>query len=69
MSRFQKDVIRIDLRKPPGSNLGFSLIQGEKGKTSALFVRSLTPGGVATTDGRLRVGDRLLQVGNLNYPS
>ena len=55
-------MIRIDLRKPPGGNLGFSLIQGEKGNTSALFVRSLTPGGVAAADGRLRVGDRLLQV-------
>ena len=58
----QKDVIRVDLKKPPGSNLGLSLIQGEKCNTSALLVRNLTPDGIAAIDGRLKVGDRLLQV-------
>ena len=61
---FQKDVIRVDLKKPPGSNLGLSLIQGEKYNTSALLVRHLTPDGIAAIDGRLKVGDRLLQVRN-----
>ena len=58
----QKDVIRVDLKKPPGSSLGLSLIQGEKCNTSALLVRNLAPDGIAAIDGRLKVGDRLLQV-------
>ena len=41
---------------------GFSLIQGERGVSSALFVRTITPGGAADRDGQLHVGDRLLQV-------
>ena len=52
----------MDLVKPASGSLGFSLIQGEKGLSSALFVRTIAPGGAADQDGRLQVGDRLLQV-------
>ena len=48
--------------KPSDGGLGFTLVQGEKGLSSALFVRSISPKGVASVDGRLKVGDKLLQV-------
>ena len=52
--------------KSDQGSLGFSLIQGEKGPTSALFVRSIIKGGPADVEGRLQVGDRLLQVNSLS---
>ena len=58
----QSGVIVLELRKPADGGLGFTLVQGEKGPASALFVRNIAPGGVAHTDGRLKVGDKLLQV-------
>uniref|UniRef100_M3ZQQ9 Tyrosine-protein phosphatase non-receptor type 13 n=1 Tax=Xiphophorus maculatus TaxID=8083 RepID=M3ZQQ9_XIPMA len=44
--------------KPPSGGLGLSLIGGERG----IFVKSITPGGVAESSGQLQVGDRLLKV-------
>uniref|UniRef100_A0A669C882 Tyrosine-protein phosphatase non-receptor type 13 n=1 Tax=Oreochromis niloticus TaxID=8128 RepID=A0A669C882_ORENI len=46
------------LEKPPSGGLGFSVIGGERG----IFVKSITPGGVAESSGKLQVGDRLLKV-------
>ena len=43
-------------------SLGFTLIQGEKGPSSALYIRSIANDGPADRDDKLRVGDRLLQV-------
>ena len=57
----------LELRKPADGGLGFTLVQGEKGPASALFVRSIAPGGVAHADGRLKVGDKLLQVCLLTF--
>ncbi|KAM4720013.1 tyrosine-protein phosphatase non-receptor type 13 isoform 2-T3 [Anableps anableps] len=54
----EEKIIMLDLEKPPSGGLGFSLIGGERG----IFVKSVTPGGVAESSGRLQVGDRLLKV-------
>ncbi|XP_078532408.1 tyrosine-protein phosphatase non-receptor type 13 isoform X3 [Lissotriton helveticus] len=51
-------VIHIELEKPVSGGLGFSLVGGEFG----IFVKSISPGGIADLDGSLQVGDRLLQV-------
>ncbi|XP_078070170.1 tyrosine-protein phosphatase non-receptor type 13 isoform X2 [Mustelus asterias] len=51
-------VMHFDLQKPISGGLGFSLVGGESG----VFVKSVHPGGAAAVDGRLQVGDRLLQV-------
>ena len=61
---FQASIIRIDLRKPEQGGLGFTLVKAEKAGSSALFVRQITTDGVAHSDGRLKVGDKLLQVRN-----
>ncbi|XP_035382781.1 tyrosine-protein phosphatase non-receptor type 13 [Electrophorus electricus] len=53
-------IIPLQLNKPPAGGLGFSVIGGERG----IFVKSITPGGLAHTDGMLQVGDRLLKVNN-----
>lgn len=54
----QEDIINVDLEKPPAGGLGFSVIGGERG----IFVKSITPGGIAESSGKLQVGDRLLKV-------
>ncbi|XP_033112583.1 tyrosine-protein phosphatase non-receptor type 13-like isoform X2 [Anneissia japonica] len=58
----QGGVIRIEFEKPASGGLGFSLIGGEKGGKTSVFIKTITPGGVAANDGRLRIGDKLLQV-------
>ena len=58
----QASVIRVDLRKPLEGGLGFTLVKAEKAGSSALFVRQISVDGVAHADGRLKVGDKLLQV-------
>ncbi|XP_051895284.1 LOW QUALITY PROTEIN: tyrosine-protein phosphatase non-receptor type 13 [Pristis pectinata] len=54
----EADVMHLTLEKPPSGGLGFSLVGGKSG----IFVRSVHPGGAAALDGRLQVGDQLLQV-------
>ncbi|XP_037401932.1 tyrosine-protein phosphatase non-receptor type 13 isoform X2 [Pygocentrus nattereri] len=56
----EEQMIRLQLEKPPAGGLGFSVIGGERG----IFVKSITPGGMAHADGTLQVGDRLLKVNN-----
>ena len=58
----QPGVMRVKLTKSLDENYGFSLVQGEKGSASALYIRSVTPAGVAASDGHIHIGDRLLQV-------
>uniref|UniRef100_A0AAZ3RJV1 Tyrosine-protein phosphatase non-receptor type 13 n=1 Tax=Oncorhynchus tshawytscha TaxID=74940 RepID=A0AAZ3RJV1_ONCTS len=53
-----EEIIQLDLDKPAAGGLGFSVIGGERG----IFVKSITPGGIADRTGRLQVGDRLLKV-------
>ncbi|XP_040182579.1 tyrosine-protein phosphatase non-receptor type 13 isoform X4 [Rana temporaria] len=51
-------IVHVVLEKPASGELGFSLIGGEYG----IFVKSISPGGVADIEGNLQVGDRLLKV-------
>ncbi|XP_063314846.1 tyrosine-protein phosphatase non-receptor type 13 isoform X2 [Pelobates fuscus] len=51
-------VVQAVLQKPVSGELGFSLVGGEYG----VFVKSISPGGVADIEGSLQVGDKLLQV-------
>ena len=57
----QEEIIQLDLDKPQAGGLGFSVIGGERG----IFVKSITPGGIAESSGELQVGDRLLKVGDV----
>lgn len=52
--------MQVEFTKPEGGGLGFALIGGTNG--SMLRVREICSGGVAEQDGRLRVGDILLEV-------
>ncbi|KAJ7986804.1 hypothetical protein DPEC_G00332180 [Dallia pectoralis] len=54
----EEEIILLDMEKPAAGGLGFSVIGGERG----IFVKSISPGGIADTTGRLQVGDRLLKV-------
>lgn len=52
--------MQVDFTKPEGGGLGFALVGGTNG--SMLRVKEICSGGVAEQDGRLRVGDILLEV-------
>ncbi|XP_031716160.1 tyrosine-protein phosphatase non-receptor type 13 isoform X2 [Anarrhichthys ocellatus] len=54
----EEEIIHLDLEKLQSGGLGFSVIGGERG----IFVKSITPGGIAESSGKLQVGDRLLKV-------
>nr|XP_057910158.1 tyrosine-protein phosphatase non-receptor type 13 isoform X1 [Doryrhamphus excisus] len=53
-------IMQVEFSKPEGGGLGFALIGGTNG--SMLRVKEICSGGVAEQDGRLRVGDILLEV-------
>lgn len=53
-----KDI--ITLQREHGESLGFSFETFDS--TSGVFVKRVKPGGVAARDGRLRVGDRIIEV-------
>ncbi|XP_046560212.1 tyrosine-protein phosphatase non-receptor type 13-like [Haliotis rubra] len=55
-------VQKVELQKPATGGLGFSLVTAQKNQEMCVFVRTISDGGAAATDGRLQVGDRLLQV-------
>ena len=52
----------IDLEKPSSGGLGISLVTAETENQTGIFVRTVAPGGVAHKDGRLSIGDKILQV-------
>uniref|UniRef100_H3BBQ1 Protein tyrosine phosphatase non-receptor type 20 n=1 Tax=Latimeria chalumnae TaxID=7897 RepID=H3BBQ1_LATCH len=52
-------IIQIDLEKPASGGLGFALVGGNN--RSALVIKAISPGGIADLDGRLHVGDILLE--------
>lgn len=54
--------MQVEFTKPEGGGLGFALVGGTNG--SMLRVKEICSGGVAEQDGRLRVGDILLEVTN-----
>ncbi|XP_064639301.1 tyrosine-protein phosphatase non-receptor type 13-like isoform X2 [Lineus longissimus] len=62
----QSGVIRLELEKNANGSLGFGLVGGEKGSSIGIFVKSIAPGGPADEDGRLKVGDRLLELNGEN---
>ncbi|CAL1578039.1 unnamed protein product [Knipowitschia caucasica] len=53
-------IMQVEFTKPEGGGLGFALVGGTNG--SMLRVREICSGGVAEQDGRLKVGDILLEV-------
>ncbi|XP_072292370.1 tyrosine-protein phosphatase non-receptor type 13 isoform X3 [Eucyclogobius newberryi] len=53
-------IMQVEFTKPDGGGLGFALVGGTNG--SMLRVRDICSGGVAEQDGRLKVGDILLEV-------
>lgn len=52
--------MQVEFTKPEGGGLGFALIGGTNG--SLLRVKEICSGGVAEQDGRLKVGDIVLEV-------
>ncbi|CAG09372.1 unnamed protein product, partial [Tetraodon nigroviridis] len=56
----QSCILQVEFAKPEGGGLGFALVGGTNG--SMLRVKEICSGGVAEQDGRLRVGDILLEV-------
>lgn len=56
-------MLKLELEKPLSGGLGFSVIGGERG----VFVKSITPGGIAESSGKLQVGDRLLKVSPVSH--
>ena len=56
----------IDLEKQPSGELGISLVTAETENQTGVYVRTISAGGVAHIDGRLSVGDKILQVGISN---
>ncbi|CAB1424807.1 unnamed protein product [Pleuronectes platessa] len=53
-------IMQVEFSKPEGGGFGFALVGGTNG--TMLRVREICSGGVAEQDGRLRVGDILLEV-------
>ncbi|KAK2820888.1 hypothetical protein Q5P01_023847 [Channa striata] len=62
------EVITVELRKMTGS-LGISITGGVNTNLSngGIYIKSLVPGGAADRDGRIRSGDRLLEVDGVNF--
>ncbi|KAK4473766.1 hypothetical protein MN116_003105 [Schistosoma mekongi] len=62
-------VVEVLLTRGTKSGLGFSITGGVGNETingdSGIFITKLTPGGVAETDGRIRIGDRIVQVNDI----
>uniref|UniRef100_A0A3B5QZV2 PDZ domain-containing protein n=1 Tax=Xiphophorus maculatus TaxID=8083 RepID=A0A3B5QZV2_XIPMA len=56
----QSCIMQVEFKKPEGGGLGFALVGGANG--TMLRVRDICSGGVAEQDGRLKVGDILLEV-------
>ncbi|XP_076022160.1 tyrosine-protein phosphatase non-receptor type 13 [Genypterus blacodes] len=56
-------IMQVEFTKPEGGGLGFALVGGTNG--SMLRVRDICCGGLAEQDGRLKVGDILLEVNSV----
>jgi len=64
---FQEELLHVSLTKPDASvSFGFGITRDNSTSPSLLKVAQITSGGVADVDGRLIVGNRLLQV-HLHY--
>ncbi|XP_072312586.1 FERM and PDZ domain-containing protein 2 [Eucyclogobius newberryi] len=62
------EVITMELRKISGS-LGISISTGDNVNVSngGIYIKSLVPGGAAERDGRLHVGDRVVEVDGVGF--
>ena len=60
----ERRVLVVELEKVPEYGIGITIVGGENtGKLDlGVFVRSVTPGGPADLDGRVRPGDRIIAV-------
>uniref|UniRef100_UPI00358FDFF8 tyrosine-protein phosphatase non-receptor type 13-like isoform X1 n=2 Tax=Myxine glutinosa TaxID=7769 RepID=UPI00358FDFF8 len=54
------DMFRVHLDQPHGGSLGFSVVGGDRERP--VLIKTVLPGGVAETEGRLCVGDHILEV-------
>jgi hypothetical protein len=52
----------IDLRRDVGSGLGIDLAGNRNLDTMSVFVAGIHPSSVVARDGRIRIGDELLEV-------
>uniref|UniRef100_A0AAY5L9B8 PATJ crumbs cell polarity complex component n=1 Tax=Esox lucius TaxID=8010 RepID=A0AAY5L9B8_ESOLU len=71
LAMWERDSQIIELEKGE-EGLGFSILDyqdPEDASKTVLVIRSLVPGGVADTDGRLLPGDRLMSVNNVDLVS
>jgi len=48
------------------TGLGFAIVEGSREGRQGIYVRNITYGGVADRDGRLAVGDQILDVQDKN---
>ncbi|XP_041125252.1 tyrosine-protein phosphatase non-receptor type 13-like isoform X2 [Polyodon spathula] len=59
-SEHESCIIQVEFKKPERGGFGFALVGGNNG--SVLTVKAISPGSVSDLDGRLKVGDILLEV-------
>ncbi|XP_022239967.1 multiple PDZ domain protein-like isoform X3 [Limulus polyphemus] len=59
-----REVLTIQLYKPEGSSLGFSVVglRSEQRKELGIFIQEIQNTGIAGRDGRLQVGDQILAI-------
>ncbi|XP_055967115.1 tyrosine-protein phosphatase non-receptor type 13 [Sorex fumeus] len=64
----EREITLVKLKKDAKCGLGFQIIGGEKmGRLDlGVFISSVTPGGPADLDGRLKPGDRLISVDSVS---
>ncbi|XP_075059099.1 tyrosine-protein phosphatase non-receptor type 13 isoform X3 [Mixophyes fleayi] len=64
----EREITLVKLKKDPKYDLGFQIMGGETtGKLDlGIFISSITPGGPADLDGRLKPGDRLISVNSVS---
>ncbi|XP_060747703.1 tyrosine-protein phosphatase non-receptor type 13 isoform X3 [Tachysurus vachellii] len=64
----KREIKNINLKKDAKYGLGFQISDGESAGRMDLgtIVSSITPGGPADVDGRLKPGDRLLKINSIN---
>ncbi|XP_078318992.1 multiple PDZ domain protein-like isoform X3 [Crassostrea virginica] len=58
------DIIQVVTLEKGASGLGFAIVEEVRDNQPGIYIRSITPGGVAAQDGQLSVGDQILEVGD-----
>lgn len=58
------DVVQIVSLQKGVSGLGFAIVEEVRDNRQGIYIRSITPGGVAAQDGQLSVHDQILEVGD-----